>query len=126
MKKMYDNHMSELKSTFVSPADILSLFKLPVRFAAECAHDSRYLPTDDDCCHREEKVGPSNDGLDYAILFLTMASINICSHDRLFKRVGCMKFHRSCCCHKPETIYAVWHKGRLPHVLLPQVAIESW
>ena len=123
VKEMYDDHMSELKSIFTSPVEILTLFELPVRFAAECAHDSRYLPTDDDdCCHQGGKVKPSNDGLDYAILFLTMASINICSFDRLFKRVGCMKrIHRSCCCHKPGAIYDEWNSGKLPYVVLPQV-----
>ena len=121
VKEMYDGHMSELESTFTSPLEIVSLFELPVRFAAECAHDHRYFPTDDDdCCCQEKNVKPSNDGLDYAILFLTMASINICSFDRLFKRVGGMKgFCRSCCCHKPETIYDKWHEGNLPRVVLP-------
>ena len=125
-EEMCNEYVSDLEAGLVAPEGISQLFELPVRFAAECAHDSRYCPTDDDyCCRHNKKLKPSNDGLDYAILYLTMASINICSCDKLFKRVGGMKnFARSCCCHRPETIYDEWYRGKLPHVVLPQVEGE--
>ena len=90
VKEMCDEQMAELEAAFEAPIGISNLFELPVRVAAERVHDVRYNPTDDEDVNYPTKKNKTacNDGLDYAILFLVMASVNVCSCDGFLRAQG--------------------------------------
>lgn len=121
IEEVCEGRLAELESAFTAPVKVSSLFELPVRLSAEFALNRDYKPTDDDdiSCLQGRKKKPSNDGLDYQILYLTMASINVCSCDGFFLRARKLGLSRSCCCHNPETIFKEWEKRTLPFTTVP-------
>lgn len=91
--------------------DIVNRLTLPYRFAIEHASDLEYDPLAKHCRYRGHRVEPRNDGVDYQILLLTMASINICSNDEsFFHRVRDLNHTKSCCCHTPDSLCEVWNQ----------------
>lgn len=89
--------------------DIVNRLTLPYRFAIEHASDLEYDPLTEHCRYRGRRVKPKNDGVDYQILLLTMASINICSNDEsFFHRVRDLNHTKSCCCYTPDCLGGGW------------------
>jgi len=86
-----------------------SILELPFRFLVERVYDKSYC---NPCLGRRHK----NDGLDYLILYLTMASVNVCSTDRFFAQARNLGLPQSFCCHTPKTLLEAWGKGALPRV----------
>ncbi len=90
------------------------------RVAIEYAADLDYNPFLEHCRFKGHRVEPENDGLDYLILQLTMASINICSCDGFFHNARTLNMPSSRCCLKPETLYDEWRReSGLPLVSFP-------
>ena len=92
---------------------IVNRLTLPYRFAIEHASDLEYDPLEEHCRYRGHRVKPKNDGVDYQILLLAMASINICSKDEsFFHRVRDLNHTKSCCCYTPYSLCGSWVSDR--------------
>ena len=91
------------------PGDASDMVELPFRFLIDRAYDSSY-------CNPDLGKRTKNDGLDYLILYLTMASVNVCSTDRFFVQARSLGLLQSFCCHTPKTLVEAWEKGALSRV----------
>ena len=100
-----------LMRTFSFPCDAPEIVELPLRFLVERAYDQSY-------CNPDLGKRTKNDGLDFQMLYLTMAFINVCSTDRVFQLAHDLECRRSCCCHTPDTLFLDWQAGNLPIVEL--------
>lgn len=95
--------------TFSFPEDASEMVELPFRFLIERAYDRSY-------CNPDLGKRTKNDGLDFQMLYLTTAFINVCSTDRFFHMAHDLGCSRSCCCHTPDTLLWDWKAGNLPTV----------
>ncbi len=112
---LFLDSLASHKEDFYSEADISELLEVPVQFAVVHACNPNYNPS---CIKKVQKckIEYNNDGLDYLILHLTMASINICSCDHFFEDVRKLNLARSNCCHKPMALYDDWKSNVLTKV----------
>ena len=101
--------------TFSFPEDASQMVELPFRFLIERAYDMSY-------CNPALGKRTKNDGLDFQMLYLTMAFINVCSTDRFFRMAHDLECVRSCSCHTPGTLLRDWQAGNLPTVKLDSVS----
>ena len=117
---LFLDSLASHKEDFYSETDISELLELPVQFAVVHACNPNYNPS---CITKVQKgkIKYNNDGLDYLILHLTMASINICSCDHFFDTARKMNFNRSNCCHTPASLYNDWKSGGMPKVMIDDV-----
>ena len=97
--------------TFSFPEDASEMVELPFCFLIERAYDMSY-------CNPDLKKKKKNDGLDFQMLYLTMAFINVCSTDKFFRMAHDLECERSCSCHTPDTLVGDWQAGNLPTVKL--------
>ena len=107
-------YLSEIDKTFFSLALPSSLMELPIRFAVEKAYDPEYDPTLQHCRFNGRRVNPTNDGLDYHLLYLTILPVNICSRDdTFFDLARSLNLERSCCCYNPALLIDAWRNRDL-------------
>ena len=106
-KQLCDSMLRDWRQHF-SSADIVDRLALPFCFAIEHASDLEYDSSAKHCRYRGHRIKPRNDGVDYQILLLTMASINICSFDGFFQRVHDLNLTKSCSCYTPESLCGGW------------------
>lgn len=99
--------------SFSFRGDNPSVLDLPFRYLIERIYDPKY-------CNPNLGRRTKNDGIDFLILHLTMASINVCSTDCFFKRARNLYSTKSSCCHAPETLLSDWRNGVLPRVDVPK------
>ena len=103
--------LAKQECAFSFPGDSPEMIELPFRFLVERVCDLSY-------CSPDLGKRTKNDGLDFQMLYLTMASINVCSMDRFFQMAHELDCARSCCCHSPDTLFSDWQAGSLPIVEL--------
>ena len=115
-EELFEYILAKHNAEFSCNADLRQILALPVRFAIEHASDSQYDPSP--CKKGKDKKNFNNDGLDYLILHLTMASINICSSDHFFRDARKLNLLRVNCCYSSDSLVANWRSGELPKVSL--------
>ena len=92
--------------SFSFRGDDSSVLELPFRYLIERIYDPKY-------CNPNLGRRTKNDGIDFLILHLTMASINVCSTDHFFKCARSLDVTKSSYCHTPETLLKDWRDGVL-------------
>lgn len=108
-ERLLSNILVRQAREFFFPGGASDIVELPFRFLIDRAYDSSY-------CNPDLGKRTINDGLDHLILYLTMASVNVCSTDRFFAQARNLGLPQSFCCHTPNTLLEAWEKGALLRV----------